>query len=252
MHSLWIYPALFLTGLSAGFVDSIAGGGGLITLPVLLSLGLNPADALGTNKLQACFGSGTATFHYARARLINWGECREGIFFTAIGATVGTILVRRVDPGYLRQAIPVLLIGIALYLMFQPNLGAEQAKGHMNRRSFNVTLGLILGFYDGFFGPGTGSFWAMAYVLLLGFDLTRATAHTKVMNLASNVVSLAVFAIGNHMLLGAGVTMGIGQLVGARLGSRSVIKQGGKLIRPIFITIVLLISFKLLYEAVWP
>src|SRR5215207_8502731 len=110
MDSFWIFPVLFVTGLSAGFVDSIAGGGGLITLPVLLSCGLNPADALGTNKLQACFGSGTATFQYARAQLIRWSECRYGILFTAIGAAIGTILVRRIDPGYLRQAIPVLLI----------------------------------------------------------------------------------------------------------------------------------------------
>src|SRR5436309_2066939 len=112
MHAFWIYPALFLTGLAAGFVDSIAGGGGLITLPVLLSLGINPVDAIGTNKLQALFGSGSATFHYASAGLVQWDDCRDGILFTAIGAIAGSLLVQRIDPAYLRQAIPVLLIAI--------------------------------------------------------------------------------------------------------------------------------------------
>src|ERR1043165_971066 len=114
MNWYWLYPALFATGFAAGFVDSIAGGGGLITLPVLLSLGIAPSDALGTNKLQACFGSGSATFHYSHAGLIRWSDCRDGIVCTAIGCVLGTILVQRVDPNYLRQAIPVLLIAIAL------------------------------------------------------------------------------------------------------------------------------------------
>src|SRR5207249_858741 len=154
MHSLWIFPALFLTGLAAGFVDSIAGGGGLITLPVLLSMGMTPADALGTNKLQALFGSGSATFHYASAGLIRWADCRDGIIFTAIGAVAGSVLVQRIDPGYLRQAIPVLLIAIALYLLFRPNLGSAAAKPRVKLLHFNVGAGLALGFYDGFFGPG--------------------------------------------------------------------------------------------------
>jgi len=249
MNWYWLYPALFATGFVAGFVDSIAGGGGLITLPVLLSLGMPAPDALGTNKLQACFGSGSATFHYSRASLIRWADCRDGIIFTAIGAISGTILVQQVNPTYLRQAIPVLLIAIALYLLFRPNIGNEPRPARIRLFSFNLGAGLIIGFYDGFFGPGTGSFWAMAYMLLLGFDLTRATAHTKVMNLTSNVGSLAVFLVGNHVLFLSGIVMGIGQLLGARLASRAVIRQGGRLIRPIFITVVIIISLKLLYTS---
>ena len=248
MHAFWIYPALFFTGLVAGFVDSIAGGGGLITLPVLLSLGINPIDAIGTNKLQAIFGSGSAMFHYASAGMVRWADCREGIIFTLIGAVTGSLLVQRIDPGYLRQAIPVLLIAIALYLLFRPTLGSAEAGARINLSAFNIGAGLAMGCYDGFFGPGRGSLWAMAYVLLLGLDLTRATAHTKVMNFTSNVGSIAVFAFGNHMLIGAGVTMGVGQLIGARLGARTVIRQGARLIRPIFIAVVLLISLKLLLQ----
>ena len=115
---------------------------------------------------------------------------------------------------------------------------------------FNIALGLMLGFYDGVFGPGTGTFWAVAYVLLLGLDLRRATAHTKVMNLTSNIGSLLVFLATNHVVFGAGLTMGIGQLVGARLGARTVIKRGADLIRPIFIAVVILISAKLLYQSI--
>src|SRR6266850_4389065 len=248
MDSFWIYPALFLTGLSAGFVDSIAGGGGLITVPVLLSLGLSPADALGTNKLQACFGSGSATWQYGRARLISWKDCRNGVLFTAIGAIAGTLLVQRLNPELLRQAIPVLLIGIAFYLLFRPNLGAIRTAARVEPGPFHFWAGLALGFYDGFFGPGTGSFWAMAYVILLGYDLTRATAHTKVMNFTSNLGSLVIFLLGNHVLFRAGIIMGAGQLLGARLGSRAVIEKGGRLIRPIFIVVVILISLKLLYQ----
>jgi len=249
MNWYWLYPALFATGFAAGFVDSIAGGGGLITLPVLLSLGMPAPDALGTNKLQACFGSGSATFHYSAAGLIRWRDCRDGILFTAIGAAIGSVLVLRVDPGFLRQAIPVLLIVLALYLLLKPKVGAESGTARIGLLPFNVLFGLGIGFYDGFFGPGTGSFWAMAYVLLRGLDLTRATAHTKVMNFTSNIASLAVFLCGNHVLFLSGTIMGIGQLLGARLGSRAVIRQGGRLIRPIFITIVLIISLKLLYSA---
>jgi len=249
MSSFWVYPALFLTGFCAGFVDSIAGGGGLITVPVLLSLGLSPADALGTNKLQSSFGSASATFHYSRAGLISWRDCRDGIIATAIGSVIGSLVVERIDPLYLREAIPVLLIAIALYLLFRPKLGAAEARPRAALLPFNISLGLALGFYDGLFGPGTGTFWAMAYVVLMGFDLTRATAHTKIMNVTSNIGSLLVFLGTHHVLFGAGVVMGLGQLVGARLGSRSVIRQGTRLIRPIFITVVILISIKLLYQS---
>jgi len=245
----WTYPVLFLTGLLAGFVDSIAGGGGLITLPVLLSLGLAPADALGTNKLQACFGSGSAAWHYHRAGMIQWRDCRDGIIFTTIGAVAGSILVQRINPDYLRQAIPVLLIAIAVYLLLRPNLGKAQSVARVGLFQFSFGAGLALGFYDGFFGPGTGSFWAMAYILLLGFDLARATAHTKVMNFASNIGSLLVFLAGNHLLFGAGIVMGAGQLLGARLGARAVIRRGERLIRPVFIVIVILISLKLLFQS---
>ena len=248
MPSLWLLPVLFGTGFVAGFIDAIAGGGGLITVPVLLSIGMPPQDALGTNKLQSTFGSGSATWHYARAGLVRIGDCRSGIAFTAVGAVLGTWWVQWLSAEFLRRAIPGLLVAIALYNLVQPKLGARDVHPRMKPGIFSMVFGLTLGFYDGFFGPGTGTFWAMAYVLGLGFNLAKATAFTKVMNFTSNVASLAVFFSGQHVHYAAGLTMGLGQVVGARVGSRRVIRHGTELIRPVFITVVLALTFKLLYQ----
>jgi len=244
----WLYPLLFLTGLAAGFVDSIAGGGGLITLPVLLSVGMPPQTALGTNKLQAVFGSGSATWHYARAGLIDFRECQFGVLFTFVGAAVGSLLLQQVHPDLLRQIIPWLLIAVAIYMLVQPRLGEADVHPRMRSIPFHFLFGLGIGFYDGFFGPGTGTFWAMGYVLCLGFNLTKATAHTKVMNFTSNAASLGVFLLFGEVHYGAGLCMGAGQLLGARLGSKTVIRRGTRFIRPVFIAVVLAITARLLWQ----
>jgi uncharacterized membrane protein YfcA len=122
-------------------------------------------------------------------------------------------------------------------------------QGALERHRFDLIFGLALGFYDGFFGPGTGTFWTMAFVLAMGFNLTRATAYTKAMNFSSNVCSVLVFALAGQVNYLAGTVMGIGQLIGARFGSRMVMKRGTKFIRPVFITVVLTITVKLLYDA---
>jgi uncharacterized membrane protein YfcA len=243
-----IWPVLFLTGLAAGWIDSIAGGGGLVTVPVLLSLGISPAQALGTNKLQAVFGSGSATWHYHRAGLI--GKAWSGVVFTAIGAALGALAVQQIRADFLGKIIPFLLITIAVYFLFKPQLGDADAHPRWPAGIFHCVFGLALGFYDGFFGPGTGSFWAMAYVLLLGFNLTKATAHTKLMNFTSNAASLAVFLLGGKTLWLAGLVMGVGQLLGAQTGAKMVVKRGAKFIRPIFIAVVLAISARLLVAAI--
>ena len=249
MLQLFQVPLLFATGFAAGFVDSIAGGGGLITIPVLLSLGLGPKEALGTNKLQATFGSGSAAWHYTQARTVRWRECARGFFFSVIGAAVGALAVQRLGPDFLKKAIPVLLLAVALYVLCKPRLGAEERPPRMSRGWFDLLFGLGLGFYDGFFGPGTGTFWAMACMLGLGFNMTRATGYTKVMNFASNLSSLIFFLAGGRVLFAAGFIMGAGQLLGARLGSRMVITRGTKFIRPIFLAVVLALILKLLWDA---
>jgi uncharacterized protein len=249
MLVLWQLPVLFGTGWLAGFVDSIAGGGGLISLPVLLNLGLDPEAALGTNKLQASFGSASASWHYAQAKTVPLKDCVRGFVLTLAGAALGAWTVHHVDPSFLRRAIPILLAMVAVYTLLKPKLGETDLHPRLPRLWFDVGFGLLLGFYDGFFGPGTGTFWAMAFVLGLGFNLTRATGYTKVMNFASNLSSLLFFLACGKVYFVAGLTMGAGQLVGARMGSRAVIRNGAKFIRPVFITMVLLITGKLLYDA---
>jgi uncharacterized membrane protein YfcA len=244
----WHLPLLFGTGLVAGFVDSVAGGGGLITLPVLMNLGIDPKLALGTNKLQATFGSGSASWHYARAGTVSPSDCKLGFAVTFLGAALGTWLVQRLPRDFLIRAIPVLLIVVAVYFLLKPDLGAASARPRLSRVWFTVGFGLLLGFYDGFFGPGTGTFWAMAFVLGLGFNLVKATGYTKVMNFSSNLSSLLFFLLGGNVLFVSGLTMGLGQLLGARLGSRMVVAKGAKFIRPIFISMVLAITAKLLYD----
>ena len=249
MFPAWELLLLFGTGLLAGFVDSIAGGGGLITLPVLLSLGMQPQMALGTNKLQATFGSGSATWHYSSAKLVPLGDCKLGFVLSLIGAGAGSIIVQRVDPGFLKRIIPVVLIFVALYTLLRPRLGEAELHPRMGRSWFDVTFGLLIGFYDGFLGPWTGTFWTMAFMIGLGFSMTRATGYSKVMNFASNLSSLGVFLAGKSVHPGFGLVMGVGQMLGARLGSRMVIVRGTKFIRPIFICVVFLLIIKLLYDA---
>lgn len=252
MFADWQWPLLFATGLTAGFVDSIAGGGGLITIPVLLSFGVAPSFALGTNKLQACFGSGSASWHYARAKAVDPNDCVGGFLYALVGAALGSLAVQNLDPALLRKAIPCLLLAVTLYFLGKPALGDTERPPRMRRGWFDLAFGLGLGFYDGFFGPGTGTFWAMAFVLGLGFNLTRATAHTKVMNFASNLSSLGFFLLAGKVLFAAGVVMGAGQWLGAWIGSKLVIRRGAGLIRPVFISVVLLLILKLLYQAFTP
>lgn len=245
----WQLLVLFLTGLAAGFVDSIAGGGGLLTLPVLLSIGLEPQHALGTSKLQATCGSGSAAFHYARAGAVDWRDCVRGFLITAAGAILGTMVVQQIRSDVLRRLLPVLLLAVAIYVLLKPKLGIQDYPPRMSRPRFDTLFGLALGFYDGFLGPGAGTFWTMAFVLTLGFNLTRATAYTKLMNLASNLASLACFLIRGNVYFIPGLAMGAGQILGARIGSRLVIRKGAALIRPIFITMVLLLTLKLAYDS---
>lgn len=244
----WMYPVLFAAGLLAGWIDAIAGGGGMVTIPVLLSIGIPPQMVLGTNKFQASFGSFTAARHYIREEVVDLHDAWEGIVFTLVGSAAGTIAVQQIDPGILNVVIPFLLLAIAVFMLLTPDLGKLQTHPRLPRLFFYGSMGLALGFYDGFFGPGVGSFWAMAFVMGLGFTLTRATGYTKVMNFTSNIVSLGVFALGGHILWLPGAVMAVGQIAGARIGSGMVVKKGVRFIRPVFIIMVILTTLKLLSD----
>ena len=249
---LWILPILFVTGLTAGLIDSIAGGGGLITIPVLLGIGIPPHLALGTNKFQSSFGSFTASHHYVRKGVVDLHDARPGILWTLLGAAAGAWLVQRVQITLLSALIPVLLLIVAAYSMLTPRLGEHARQPVLSRSAFYCSAGLCLGFYDGFFGPGVGSFWAIVFVTGLGFTLTRATGYTKVMNFTSNIVSMILFLLGGNVLFLEGGVMALGQIAGARIGSGLVVRRGATFIRPVYISVVIATTGKLLYDRFFP
>lgn len=238
---------LSLVGFTAGFVDSIAGGGGLLTVPALLAVGLPPHFALGTNKLQSSFGSLTAALSYRRGGLVRFRQIWAGVLFTAIGAAIGTTVIQRMSTGFLSLLVPLLLAAIFLYMLLQPKLGEVDRHERMKPLHFYALVGPTNGFYDGFFGPGTGSFWTILMVALLGYNLKKATAHTKVVNFTSNVVALTTFALGGHVLLLPGLLMGVGQMTGAWLGSRLVLNRHAGFIRVFFLTVVGATILKLIW-----
>ncbi len=239
---------LFAVATAAGFVDAIAGGGGMITVPALLAAGLSPVQALATNKLQGTGGTLSASYYFISRKAVNLKDLRLPIAMTFVGSVLGTVLVQRIDAGILEQLIPFFLIGIVLYFLFSPKLGAEQSDGLISLTLFSFTAAVGIGFYDGFFGPGTGSFFTVAFVGLLGFSMTKATANTKVLNCTSNVASLLFFIIGGQVVWVVGLVMMLGQVLGARLGSRLVLSRGQTLIRPMIVVVSLVMTGKLLWE----
>jgi uncharacterized membrane protein YfcA len=241
------YPLLFLAGLAGGLVDTVAGGGGLITIPVLLSLGMPVPVALGTNKFQASFGSVSAAWHYGRAGVVDLAQCWLGIGCTLVGAVAGALTVRSLDPAFLGRLVPWLLAALVAFMLARPRLGQDEHPARMGEGAFFGLFGLLLGFYDGFFGPATGTFWTMALVLVLGQSFLRATGTTKVMNATSNVASLAVFAVGGQFILPVVVVMAAGQLVGARIGARLVVRRGSRFVQPIFLTMACVVILRLLW-----
>jgi uncharacterized membrane protein YfcA len=242
-----ILAVLFCGGFLAGFVDSIAGGGGLISLPVLLSVGLPPQLALGTNKFQGSFGTLSASYNFIRKGKADLRESFLGIVFTLTGAGLGAWLIQRLDPGFLKTIIPGLLLVVFVYTLLNRQLGVKRSAARMPNKRFFVLFGLGLGFYDGFFGPGTGSFWTAALLVLMGYDMTRAAGTTRIMNFTSNIVALCVFMAGHNVLYRAGVCMAIGQIIGARIGSGLAIRNGARFIRPIFLTVIFLTIVRLGY-----
>ena len=242
------YALFFVAAFLGGFIDAIAGGGGLITLPAIMAMGVPPHLALGTNKLQGVFGSFTATLNFTKKGLIDYKECFVGIVFTFIGALIGATLILFLNANFLKIIIPFLLIAIFIYTLFMPKIGESDRAAKMNERLFYVIFGLVLGFYDGFFGPGAGSFWMFAMVALIGLNLKKAVAHTKVLNFTSNIVALGVFIAGGQILWLVGFLMAVGQILGAYFGSNLVIKKEVKFIRTMFLIVVAATICKLLFD----
>jgi len=244
-----VLVVLLLVAVLAGFIDALAGGGGLLTVPALLAAGMTPAQALATNKLQACGGSISSSLYFIRRKVVNIADQKLNILMTFIGSTTGALLVQYVKSDVLRQILPVLVICIGLYFLLMPKLGEEDRQRRLYGLPFALITGGCVGFYDGFFGPGAGSFYALAFVTLAGFNLAKSTAHAKVLNAASNIGGLLLFIIGGKVMWATGFVMLAGQFLGARMGSRLVLSKGQKLIRPMIVIFSAVMSCKLLYDS---
>lgn len=239
---------LACAALLAGFIDAIAGGGGLITIPALLSTGIPPAAALATNKLQGSFGTAMATITFWRAGQIELKAMAFTVACVFAGSATGTMVVRMTGTGFMTAVIPVLLVAIAIYFLLSPRVGDMEAKARMTLPAFSLTIGFAVGFYDGFFGPGTGSFFALGCVALLGMNMRRATANTKLLNFTSNVVSLGVFALGGQIVWKAGLIMAVAQVIGAWAGSHAAMRFGAKLVRPLLVIVCLGMTIRLVAQ----
>jgi len=247
--SLWVYLALFAAAFLAGAVDAIAGGGGLITVPVLLAAGLSPVEALATNKLQGCAGTLSASYHFVKTKKVNLSDMWLPIAMTAIGSITGTLLVSYLDSQLLLKAVPIILIAVALFFFFMPKIQPYIAsRFSLSHTQFAIIIGTSFGFYDGLIGPGTGAFFSTAYLCLMSFTIVAATAHTKILNATSNCASLLMFAFTGHIIWALGIAMALGQWFGAQVGSRLVITKGATLIRPMVIFMCLAMSIKLLWS----
>ena len=242
----WAYSALTAVALLTGFIDAIAGGGGLIMMPALLFAGVPPLHALGTNKLQSVFGTATALRNYWRSGLVDVKGNRLSIITVFVGAAAGCIVVQAIQPRLLGLIIPVLLVAAALYVLLSPRMTDEDAHHRVSAEGY-APVGGAIGFYDGFFGPGTGTFFSASLVALRGHGLTRATALTKLLNFTSNVASVLFFALGGKMLWLLGLCMAVGAMAGGWLGSHTALRFGARLIRPLLVAISLGLTARLLW-----
>ncbi|MCM2679820.1 TSUP family transporter [Echinimonas agarilytica] len=246
---IWIL--LGLAAFLAGFIDAIAGGGGLLTIPALLTVGMPPHLTLGTNKLAATFGSFTASMTFYRQKLFQPQYWLTSICCTAIGAMIGTFAVSIVNADVLEKTLPAIVLATAIYSYLAPmDTTHDNTSGRSSRnRWIKATQGITLGFYDGLAGPGTGAFWTLSTLKLHRLNLLFASGVARSMNFISNGVSLVVFIYLGYVNWLIGLTMGVCIMAGAFIGARSAIKFGSRFIRPVFIFMVSAMAAKLCWEA---
>ncbi len=241
-----VLALLVLAAFAAGMVDAVAGGGGLITVPALLLAGLPPAAAIGTNKVQGIWGAGAAAIAYARGGHVDL-RAQAPVAGIAFGAAVaGASLVVVVPVDALRGALPYLLIGVAAFFALRPGLGDVDRAQRMGAGLFAGTAVPAVAAYDGLLGPGAGAFYMIGFIALRGYGVLRATAHTKLLNFASNAGGLAVFAASGVIWWGVGLAMAAGQVAGATIGARLAMRAGARLVRPMVVAVSLALAATLL------
>jgi len=245
-YSLEILSILFFTALCAGIIDTIAGGGGLLTIPALLSVGISPTAALATNKMQSVFGTFTASLYFIRKKLVDVRQMKLMILMSFIGSLIGSWVIVQIDPTFLKKIIPFLLMLIGTYFLISKNNNDIETKKRISIIIFAFTFAFIIGFYDGFFGPGTGSFYTIAFIYFLGYSIKEATAQTKVLNFTTNFASVLFFVYNGEIIFLIALIMGVGQIIGSLIGAKLVITKGSSLIKPLIVIISFSMSIKLL------
>lgn len=242
---------LMAVAFVAGTIDAIAGGGGLLTIPALLAAGLPPVTAIATNKLQSSFGTGGAVTAFARKGHIDLRRFALPALASFLGSAFGAWVLTRIDPKVLAGLIPVLLVGMVAYYVFSPKM-TDEDRHVLAGGGLLLVFCALIGWYDGFFGPGTGSFFTTGLVAVFGLGVTRAVAHTKLLNFASNLAGLAVLIAGGHVIWVIGLAMAVGSVTGGQLGAHLAIRFGTKAVRPLLIVMCLGLTAKLLADPANP
>lgn len=240
---------LIIFGFLAAFIDSVVGGGGLIALPALLFTGLNPASAVATNKLASTIGSLTSTYMFYRSGKLDIKSVYKLFPLTFIGSMLGAWCVHLMDPEMLKPLMLIMLAAVAIYTIFKKDWGSISSPKSLSPRHYIMFLAAIfaIGFYDGFLGPGTGSFLIFAF-LLIGFDFLKAAGNAKFLNFGSNIAGLLMFMFLGQVNYTYGLIMGVAQLAGAICGSRFAIKKGSSFVRVLFIAVTCLLLVKNIYD----
>lgn len=246
---VWLGGAAF----AAGLVDAVVGGGGLIQIPAMFALLPReaPATILGTNKLAAIFGTGSAAIGYARRVRVAWSTAAPAAIAAFALSFVGAWTVTRVAADFVRALLPFILVGVAVYTFMKKDMGSVHAPLHsgMAERYWAIAIGAAIGFYDGFFGPGTGSFLLFLFVRFFGFDFLSASAAAKIVNVACNFSALLWFGVSGHLLWQLGLLMAGCQILGSLVGTRLAFKYGSGFVRKIFLVVVSTLIVKTAYDA---
>ena len=243
-----VLALLISAAFAAGFVDSIAGGGGLITVPMLILAGADPVTALATNKLQGLFGAGSAALSYSRAGHVSLKRQISPALIAFAAAIAGALLASRLPTDLIRLGLPVLLIAIALFFALKPGLTDTDRVRRIPPALFALTLVPLIGFYDGLIGPGAGAFYMLGFVTLAGFGVLKATAHTKLLNFASNLGGMLAFALVATPWWTVGLAMGAAQVAGATLGSRLAMRVGAGVIKPVLVITSTALAMRLIWQ----
>lgn len=252
MDTEFLFVVLGLAALFAGFVNSIVGGGGLIQLPALFAAfpSAAPATLFGTNKLASIVGTTSAAVQYSRRVEIPWRVAGPGAIAALVGSWYGAKAVAYLDPAILRPLILALLVLVALYTFLRKDLGAVSREPEHGRRSVAIALGVggVIGFYDGFFGPGTGSFLIFLFIRLLGMDFLRASVSAKILNVATNLAAISFFVGNVELMWKLAAVMAVCNLIGSILGSRMALRHGTGFVRKMFLAVVTVLIARLAYD----